>query len=311
MHCTGTDSGMAPLDPRSPGRYGEGMKRDALLVVALLFVAGAGCRKKPVEEVTPPEQLAKAEAAIVAARTTIEAREEKRAITLRAAMNLASVPVSGARCPVDVHVVGPSEGVEALVGKAFGTDDESRRERTRRALGGGSAPSPNRAAELRDARFKTEESLIVPISEASTTPSRRGKSDLELLESYRRDLSDVHSYRYRASIKGDEIAAAAAYAAKGDHLPVIELVVVEESRRAPVSADGTSHGRAYVYEPSSDKVLCAGVYEAHNSERVADRSHADQVLDLETETLRAAATHLFDLTAPLDAGADSGGKKPR
>lgn len=287
------------------------MKRDLLLVVVLLSVVGVGCRKKPVEEVTPPEQLAKAEAAIVAARTTIEAREEKRANALRTAMNLPQVPASGARCPIYVHVVAPSEGFEALVGKAFGTDDESRRERTRRALGGGSAPSPKRAAELRDARFKTEESLIVPISEASTTPSRRGKSDLDLLESYRRELSDVHSYRYRASTKGDEIAAAAAYAAKGDHLPVIELVVVEESRRSPVSADGTSHGRAYVYEPSSGKVPCAGVYEAHNSERVAEGSHADQVLDLETETLRAAATHLFDLTAPLDAGADSGGKKPR
>ena len=282
-----------------------------MLVVALLLTAGVGCRKKPVEEVTPPEQLAKAEAAIVAARTTIEAREEKRASALRGAMNLASVPFAGARCPVAVHVVAPSEGFDTLVGKAFGTDDESRRDRTRRALGGGTAPSPERAAELRDARFKTEESLIVPVSEASTTPSRRGKRDLELLESYRRDLEDVHSYRYRASTKGDEIAAAAEYAAKGDDLPKAELVVVEESRRSPVSADGTSHGRAYVYEPSSGKVLCAGVYEAHNSERVADRSHPDQVLDLEAETLRAAATHVFDLTVPLDAGNDSGGKKPR
>ena len=287
------------------------MKRELLLVVALPFVAGVGCRKKPVEEVTPPEQLAKAEAAIVAARATIEAREEKRANALREAMNLPQVPSSGARCPIAVHVVVPSQGFEDLVGKAFGTDDESRRERTRRALGGGSEPSPKRAAELRDARFKSEESLIVPISEAATTPSRRGKRDLDLVESYRRDLIDVHSYRYRAGTKGDEIAASVAYTAKGEGLPQIELVVVEESRRSPVAADGTSHGRAYVYEASSGKVPCAGVYEAHNSERVAGGSHADQVLDLETETLRAAATHLFDLTAPLDAGADSGGKKPR
>jgi hypothetical protein len=287
------------------------MKREHLIVVGLLFSAGVGCRKKPVEEVTPPEQVAKAEAALVAAQATIEAREEKRASALRAAMNLASVPVSGVPCPVVVHVVGPSESFEGLVGKAFGTDEESRRERTRRALGGGTAPSPARSAELRDARFKTEESMIVPISEAATTPSRRGKSDLDLVESYRRDLADVHSNRYRASTKGDEIAAAAAYAAKGTDVPKVELVVVEESRRSPVSADGTSHGRAYVYEPSSGKVICAGVYEAHNNERVADRSHADQFLDLETETLRAAATHVFDLAAPLDAGTDSGGKKGR
>lgn len=284
------------------------MKRDPWLVVVVFFLADVGCRKKPVEEVTPPEQLSKAEAAIVAARTTIEAREEKRAAALRAAMNLATVPIAGARCPVDVHVVGPSEGFEALVGKAFGTDDESRQERTRRALGGGT-PSPKRETELRDVRFETEESLIVPISEASTTPSARGKVDLERLASYQRDLANAHSYHYQASTKGDEIADAVSYVAKGHDLPKVELVVVEESRRSPVSGEGTSHGRAYAYEPSSGKVLCAGVYEAHNSERVVDRSLPDQMLDLKTETLRAAATHVFDLSAPGDAGTDSAVKK--
>jgi hypothetical protein len=123
--------------------------------------------------------------------------------------------------------------------------------------------------------------MIVPSATVSAHGSQQARHIAELVEEYGRELRDETA--------NEDLANAIAAAIDTDW-PRTELVVIEEAHQPPKDGVATSKGRALLYDREKGVVACAGLYEARTRSGMTD--FAELVRDLQSETLRVAASHL-------------------